>query len=109
MVSVGCRICPKCGGGLKHYDKVKRYLRVGGGVRNTVFLHRYKCSKCGHVHREMPQNVLPYKQYSAVVIFGFLSGRLNMHMLRYEDYPCELTISIWVREKHKIFYGKNVI
>ena len=102
MVREGCCVCPNCGGALKRYDRVKRYLRVGYGRRNAIFLYRYKCSKCGKVHRGITSDVVPYKQYSAVVIFGFISGRLSVDMLEYEDYPCELTVRLWLTRKIQV-------
>ena len=91
--------CPKCGGALKYYDKVKRIVRTKGRTSKRVKIRRLKCVKCGAIHRELPDYILPYKQYEVEVIRGVLEGFITCETLGYEDYPCETTMIRWMSQK----------
>ena len=87
--------CPKCGGNLKYYDKVFRIVRTKRRLTKHVELRRFKCCKCGSVHREIPNYILPYKQYETELIQGVLEGLITANTIGYEDYPCEKTMIMW--------------
>ena len=72
MVEVGESFCPICGGELKYFDKVPRIVRTK--YRHTEWneIRRLKCSKCGVLHRELPDNIYIYKQYEADIIDGVI-------------------------------------
>ena len=87
--------CPQCGGQLKYYDSVKRIVRTKNCMANKIIIKRLKCINCGRVHREIPDCVLPYKQYEADIIFGVIEGLITSDTLGFEDYPCEMTMLRW--------------
>lgn len=91
--------CPCCGGNLKYYDKVQRIVRTKGRASKQVKISRLKCVKCGAIHRELPDYIIPYKQYEVEVIKGVLEGLITCETLGYEDYPCEATIIRWISQK----------
>jgi hypothetical protein len=91
--------CPLCGGKLKYYDKVKRIVRTKGRVSKHIDMRRLQCVKCDAVHREIPDDIFPYKQYEAEVIRGVLEGFITCETLGYEDYPCEMTMARWRARK----------
>lgn len=95
MVDVEALYCPRCGGVLKHYDMVRRIVRTGGGVIVWFKIERVFCKECGSTHRRLPPYLSPYKQYSAKIIYGFISGQISIFDLEYEDYPCEGTVKEW--------------
>jgi uncharacterized Zn finger protein len=70
MVKSNDRICPICGGKLIFYDKVKRIVRTKRRKSEWIKIRRLKCTSCGHVHREIPEFIFPYKQYESEVIIG---------------------------------------
>lgn len=90
--------CPKCGGGLKYYDKVKRIVRNKGGRKLWILIRRFRCIECKRFHRELPNFIFPYKQYSGEVITGVLEGLITSDTIGYEDYPCEATMNRWTRK-----------
>lgn len=59
--------CPKCGGELKYYDSVPRLVRTKGRETARVSMRRFRCVRCGAVHRELSELLVPYKQYEAEV------------------------------------------
>lgn len=95
MITEGETACPVCGGELKYYDQVPRILRAKNGETEWVKLKRYRCLTCGRVHRALPDNVYPYKQYDAEIIRGVLEGLITSETLGYEDYPSERTMERW--------------
>lgn len=95
MISINEKICPKCGGKLKQYDKVNRIVRTKRRITDNIKVRRFKCLKCGSIHRELPNNIYPYKQYELEIISGVLEGLITSETLGYEDYPCESTMNIW--------------
>lgn len=99
MVKFGTYICPKCGGALFYYDHVKRIVRGKFGVKRYLDLARLRCEKCRSVHRAIPDNIFPYKQYEAEIIKGVIDGFILPTTLGFEDYPCEMTMTRW-----RIFY-----
>lgn len=87
--------CSKCGAGTIYYDTVKRTVRTTYGKTYKTCVKRYICTKCRFIHRELPDYLVPYKQYEKPIIDGFILGNLSSDMLEYEDYPCSLTIQNW--------------
>ncbi|MDR3050713.1 MAG: DUF6431 domain-containing protein [Oscillospiraceae bacterium] len=99
---MGDASCPCCSGkDLKHYDTVKRIIRTKAGATTWVRIRRIRCVNCGAVHRELPDYILPYKQYETEVILGVLDGLITSDTLGYEDYPCEMTMSRWLKQTHR--------
>lgn len=92
------KICPLCDGSLKRYDRVNRIVKSEYGKIETVRLTRYKCIKCGSIHRELPEYLKPYKQFNADIINGMVDGSINHDDLKYEDYPHEVTVKRWTKE-----------
>lgn len=101
-------ICPKCGGELKFFDKVRRMIRTRGHVPHYIEIRRFKCQKCNSVHREIPSIIFPFKHYEAEIIIGVLKGIITSDTFEYEDYPCERTMTRWILQKDKILREKNI-
>lgn len=99
MINVEEIHCPSCGGLLKYYDRVKRFIKVKGGKTEEIYLRRLRCVNCGVIHRELPDNVAPYKQYDFDIIRGVIEGFITSELLDFEDYPCEITMLRWKRQK----------
>lgn len=99
MVSNDDIFCPYCGGQLKHYDNVKRFIRSEFGKKEFIFVERRYCTACGRVHRVIPNDIYPYKQYRANIINDFVNGVINDDNLEYEDYPCEMTVKRWKKSR----------
>lgn len=99
MIRNNSSICPVCGGRLKYHDKVSRILRVKSGRKTYVKLRRLRCINCNKIHRELPDNILPYKHYDADIIQGVTEGLITSDTLGYEDYPCEMTMIRWMKSE----------
>lgn len=102
MVSADKTICPKCGGQLKYFDSVKRVLRTKARRTEWIEIRRLRCIECGALHRELPEELYPYKQYEAEVIRGVLEGLITCETLGYEDYPCEMTMIRWASQESQL-------
>jgi hypothetical protein len=99
--------CPRCGNKLRYYDSVRRHLRVEYGGVKTISVPRYRCDACKRTLRVLPDYILPYKQYRADIVNGFVTGRLNLSLIEYEDHPDVSTIDRWFRTFYNSFYGTN--
>lgn len=95
MITNDVSTCPKCGGDLKYYDRVTRIVRTKGRKTWKIPMRRLQCTRCGSVHRELPELIFPYKQYEAEVIIGVLEGFITCETIGFEDYPCEMTMIRW--------------
>ena len=42
-------------------------------MRVTLIIRRMKCDSCSRIHHELPDCIVPYKQYSSAVIEALLS------------------------------------
>ncbi|MDR2505961.1 MAG: DUF6431 domain-containing protein, partial [Oscillospiraceae bacterium] len=105
MVRVGELACPSCGGALKYYDKISRIQRTKAGVTNWVQMNRIRCTGCGMVHREISEDISPYKHYEVEVILGVIEGLISFETLGYEDYPCEMTMKRWIIENQRLCFN----
>lgn len=99
MINIGDLLCPYCSNDLKYYDKVKRNLRTKNSVIKIIYIRRFKCNNCKTIHREIPENVLPYKHYELEIIKGVREGYITSDTIGFEDYPCELTMNRWCTRK----------
>lgn len=80
---------------MKRYDKVKRIVKKEYNEQSVIFLERFKCTKCNHIQRVYPDEVIPFKQYSKTVIVDVLEGFVDEETLGYEDYPSSMTMTRW--------------
>lgn len=87
---------------LRPYSSVKRYIKTKYGKKNEIILRRFKCKSCGKVHRELTDQVIPYKHYERDVIEGVIEGLITPEVLGFEDYPCEATMKRWKSLKSNI-------
>lgn len=91
-------LCPKCGGQTKYYDYVIRTVKIPDGKKIKMLLSRVKCVECKSVHRVIPEDLIPYKQYSKQVVES---------TEEYLDYPSESTVKRWARKKRNAYNGKD--
>jgi len=96
------KVCSICGSPLKLFDRVTRIVRSEYGVVEHIKIRRFRCIECRKTHREVPDNLMPYKHYKKGIIEGFLNGSLTTDDLEYEDFPSELTVNGWRKQ-----YGHN--
>ena len=88
MVIFGNTECPKCSGQLIFYDNVKRILRHKRRDTEWIKLRRLRCINCNSVHRELTEDIIPYKH-------GVKDGLITCCTVGFEDYPCEMTMNRW--------------
>lgn len=88
--------CPKCQGKLRYYDCVKRITITKYRVKNKIAIKRFKCMTCNSIHREIPPEILPFKQYEKEIVEGVIEGLITSDTLGFEDYPCEMTMKRWI-------------
>lgn len=92
-------MCPVCNIGLEYYDKVKRILKAEDGNTEWVTVSRFRCTNCGHIHRALPKDIVPYKHYRREIIMDVINGLITTDTIGYEDYPCEMTMLRWKAQK----------
>ena len=102
MIAENTSVCPKCGGRLRYFDTVKRIVRTKARVTKWHDIRRLRCTVCGALHRELPEELFPYKQYEAEVIIGVLEGLITCETLGFEDYHCEMTMSRWMAQEQQL-------
>jgi uncharacterized Zn finger protein len=102
MINNNESTCPDCGGYLKYYDKVKRIVRTKGRISKYIEIRRLRCVECGEIHRELPDDIYPYKQYEAEIIRGVLEELIIPDTIGFEDYPCEMTMIRWKSQKSQL-------
>lgn len=102
MIRINSVVCPNCSGKLKYFDSVKRMVRTKARQTEWIEIRRLRCSSCGKIHRELPDELFPYKQYEAELIRGVIEGLITCETLGYEDYPCEMTMLRWCAQKSQL-------
>ena len=92
-------LCPKCKKGqLRYRDHVKRIMRDEGGSSEWLEIPRCQCDNeaCRKIHRMLPDCLLPYKHYKEEVVSGVLDGIVKPDDQDSEDYPCAMTMKLWL-------------
>ena len=102
VVRIDKTTCPKCGGDLIYFDSVKRVIRTKRRQTEWLVIRRLRCVLCGTLHRELPEDLYPYKQYEAELINGVLEGLITCETLGFEEYPCEMTMVRWASQKAQL-------
>ena len=102
MVKIGQTVCPNCGGILLYYDTVRRINLSKNRLKRKLYIRRLRCNKCRSLHRELPETVLPYKQYEAEMILGVLDGHITSDTIGYENHPNEVTMTRWLSQKQQL-------
>ena len=90
--------CPKCGEECIKYGTVKRVVRTKYRESEWIRVQRWKCRACGYIWRELPEDVVRYKQYEREMITGVQEGLIDSNVLGFEEYPCEATMKRWRRK-----------
>jgi hypothetical protein len=90
-------VCPLCGSPLKRRDSRRRVHRTAGGKKQWYLINRLKCTnkKCHKLHNELPDCIVPYKQYGEEIIEDVIEEVITPDDLETEDYPCEETMNHW--------------
>lgn len=73
--------CPQCGNVMKVRDSKRRKVKDENGTEYIFSLRRFQCGNCQKLHLEMPDCIVPYKQYSKKVIDDVLNGRCNYYIV----------------------------
>ena len=81
---------------------MKRVARTKARRTEWIEIRRLRCVECRALHRELPEELYPYKQYEAEVIRGVLEGLITCETLGYEDYPCEMTMVRWTSQESQL-------
>lgn len=72
-------------------------------------MERRYCKTCGKVHRLVPADVMPYKQYEKEMILGVREGFITPDTYGFEDFPSEKQMDRWKREENISFNEKEVL
>lgn len=67
-------VCPDCGNIMKVVGSRKRTVKDISGEQYVFSLRRLKCSKCNKIHTEIPDCIVPHKQYSK----GAIDAAINI-------------------------------
>lgn len=70
-------------------------MLLEGQECRTYKIRRLECKPCGKLHRELPDCLVPYKQYAAEVISGVLDGFVTPDDEDSANYPCVATMHRW--------------
>lgn len=69
-------ICPLCScSDLRVIGSRKRIALNSRGEKLAIVIRRLRCSKCGRIHHELPDMLVPYKRYSSACIEAIVEGR----------------------------------
>ncbi|HEX2927486.1 MAG TPA: DUF6431 domain-containing protein [Ruminiclostridium sp.] len=70
-------VCPCCGCVLKIIgSRLRKYIN-GAGEVITLNIRRLRCRKCGRVHHELPDILVPYKRYDSSSIESALTDTVK--------------------------------
>ena len=70
--------CPNCGGKLYCIGSKKRKLIREDGCRVILSIRYLRCTKCGKIHAELPDIVIPYHLYCYAIIEKVYLGHRNL-------------------------------
>lgn len=66
--------CPICSGSLSVRDSRKRTYVNPNGTKQGLWIRRLVCGKCGKIHSELPDWIVPYRRYTQESIEPVIGG-----------------------------------
>lgn len=89
--------CPSCHCKMIHYDSRKRIIRRLDGKISYIILRRMYCKHCKKLHLELPNFLIPRKQYAAKFIQTILNNAQNvLDVYSNYNYPSDVTKFRWM-------------
>jgi hypothetical protein len=70
-------ICSNCGSPLYYRDMRKRSYRNKNGEKVSIYIRRLKCRSCECLHNELPDILIPYKQYTSDTIEEAIDDKIS--------------------------------
>lgn len=70
-------------------------MRLYGGKKCRVLIHRMYCPKCHKLHNELPSQLTPLKHYATAIIEDVLDDVVNENSKEAESGPSETTMKRW--------------
>lgn len=74
VISNEINACPICGSDMKVIGSRSRMVIDSGGTTLSITIRRLRCGKCGKIHHELPDILMPYKRYCAETIEKIIAG-----------------------------------
>ncbi|WP_442919415.1 DUF6431 domain-containing protein [Mediterraneibacter sp. gm002] len=74
-------ICPDCSQTMKIIGSRKRAVKNILGERYILSLRRMRCETCNVIHTEIPDCIIPYKQYSKDAINTVIKGQCDYYLM----------------------------
>ena len=84
-------VCPVCINELIVIGSRDRMLINDAGDIEILVIRRLRCTKCGKIHHELPDMVIPYKRHCAETIEKIISGNNDICC----DFSTEHRIKTW--------------
>ncbi|MDR1665223.1 MAG: DUF6431 domain-containing protein [Clostridiales bacterium] len=67
--------CPVCQTVLLVRGTRQRVLYKNENEKQVMIIRRLRCEKCGRIHHELPDCIVPYKRYGAEPIENIITGQ----------------------------------
>lgn len=80
---------------MKYRDSRPRIMRTHGGKTHHVMVRRYYCSRCHHLHTQLPDVLLPYKHYCSETVQDVLDEIVDEQSPEDADGPSPMTMKEW--------------
>lgn len=87
--------CSRCGGVLLCRDKKMRKYKDTDGTTRQIRIRRMKCMNCKHLHSELPDFLIPYKQHIISVVENYVEETVLGEELLRESIPDSRTRKNW--------------
>lgn len=84
--------CPDCYGKMKIIGSRKRTVKDISGEEYVFSLRRMRCEKCRIIHTEIPDCMIPHKQYSKNAIAATINGQCDYYIIE------ESTVFRWKKQ-----------
>ncbi len=69
--------CPVCDSKLRVSGSRQRKLIDSSGSKVLLTIRRMKCEKCGRIHHELPDCLVPYKRFGAEAISEAVTSHIS--------------------------------
>jgi hypothetical protein len=77
IISEEDSVCPVCIGKLKVIGSRRRGLTNSAGYDETLVIRRLRCKRCGKIHHELPDKVIPYKRHCTETVENIINGEVD--------------------------------